>query len=226
MPSPTQLEGQSQGPSSPAPVSSEWSRPYGSKGKKRHRSEQDADSHQQISSPKLEDSSTKSQKYERGVDGVDVSTLPDTKGGLDSLSRVDELVYFMQQLQNDCSNKSSDEITKQINIAGLIAATDQGDCLKHFIAVGGLRYLNDWVQEACKGKVSDSENKKEEFICASLNALEKLPIDQEALKGSSIGKSVKQLCNHKNIEIQRKAMNVVDIWKKTRRCGNGNVGRT
>lgn len=213
MPSPTQLEGQSQGPSSPSPVSSEWSRPYGSKGKKRHRSEQDSDSHQQISSPKLEDSSSKSQKNERSVEGVDVSTLPDTKGGLDSLSRVDQLVSFMQQVQNDCSNKS-DEITKRINIAGLIAATEQGDCLKHFIDVGGLRSLNDWIQEACKGKVSDSENKKEELICASLNVLEKLPMDQEALKGSSIGKSVKQLCNHKNIEIQRKARNVVDIWKK------------
>lgn len=123
MPSPTQLEGQSQGPSSPSPVSSEWSRPYGSKGKKRHRSEQDSDSHQQISSPKLEDNSSKSQKNERSVEGVDVSTLPDTKGGLDSLSRVDQLVSFMQQVQNDCSNKS-DEITKRINIAGLIAATE------------------------------------------------------------------------------------------------------
>jgi len=214
MPSPTQFEGQSQGPSSPAPLSSEWSRPYCSKGKKRHWSDQDADSHQQISSPKLEDSSTKAQKNEHSIELVDVSTLSDTKGGLDSLSRVDQLVSFMQQLQNDCINKSPDEITKRINIAGMIAATEQGNCLKHFIDVGGLRSLDDWVQEACKGKVSDSENMKEEFISALLNALEKLPIDEEALKGYSIGKSVKQLCNHKTIEIQRKARDLVDIWKK------------
>lgn len=214
MPLPTQLEGQSQGPSSPAPVSSEWSRPYGSKGKKRHRSEQDADSHQQMSSPKLEDGSIKAQKNEHSIEFVDVSTLPDTKGGLNSLYRVDQLVSFMEQVQNGYSNKSPDEITKKTNIAGLITATEQGDCLKHFIDVGGLRSLDDWFQEACKGNVSDSENIKEESISALLNALEKLPIDQEDLKGCSIRKSVQQLCNHKNIEIQRKSRNLVDTWKK------------
>ncbi|KAH9317742.1 hypothetical protein KI387_019511 [Taxus chinensis] len=210
MPSSTQSGGQSQGPSSPAPVSPESSHQSCSKGKKWTWSEQDSASHHQISSPKLENSSAKPQTHENSTKLEDVSGIIETKGGMDNHSGVEQLVFHMQQH----TNKFPGEIRQRIKIAGVIAATEQGNCLSHFICKGGLSYLDEWLQDACKGKVVESDNVKEEFIIVLINALEILPINREALKACNIRKSVKHLYNHKNSEIQRKAKNLVHKWKK------------
>ena len=47
-----------------------------------------------------------------------------------------------------------------------------------------------------------------------LHALGKLPVDIDALKTCNVGKSVNHLRNHKNTDIQKKARNLVDTWKK------------
>lgn len=207
MPPPTQSEGQSQGPSSPAPVSTELSHQSCGKGKKRTWLEQDSGSYHQISSSKLANNSAKSQKCEHSTKLEDACSVILIKGGMDSQSKVEQLVLLMQQHMN-----KSPELIKKIT--GVLAATEEGNCLNHFVHMGGLSSLNEWLQDACKGKVVESDNLKEEFIIELLNALEILPINSEALKACNIRKSVKHLYNHKNSEIQGKAKNVVHIWKK------------
>ncbi|URD87955.1 BAH domain, partial [Musa troglodytarum] len=45
-------------------------------------------------------------------------------------------------------------------------------------------------------------------------ALDKLPVNLNALQTCNIGKSVNNLRTHKNLEIQKKARSLVDTWKK------------
>ncbi|KAL3571065.1 hypothetical protein D5086_028314 [Populus alba] len=56
-----------------------------------------------------------------------------------------------------------------------------------------------------------SEPIKRELL---LHALDKLPINLHALQMCNIGKSVNHLRTHKNLEIQKKARSLVDMWKK------------
>eukprot|EP01018_Ginkgo_biloba_P012058 Gb_05084 [translate_table: standard] len=216
MPSSTQSGGRSQLPSSSALFSSESVHLSSTKGKKREWAEQNAGNHhhQQISSSNLEDNHTKSQKREHSMKLVDVSTLTDGKGGLASLSNVEQLVFLMRIEWNDGLKKSTDVIRQWKTVAGVIAATEQGECLNHFIHLGGLNLLEEWLQEAQKGKIGESDKVAEEFISTLLNALESLPIDLEDLQACRIRKSVKPLRNHKNSDIQRKAVNLINIWKK------------
>ncbi|KAJ8500788.1 hypothetical protein OPV22_011340 [Ensete ventricosum] len=104
--------------------------------------------------------------------------------------------------------------------AYVIAATDKNDCLGRFVQLKGVPVLDDWLQEVHKGKTSDGSSPREsdkivdDFLLSLLHALEKLPVNLNALQTCNIGKSVNNLRNHKNLEIQKKARNLVDTWKK------------
>ncbi|THU57674.1 hypothetical protein C4D60_Mb03t06000 [Musa balbisiana] len=201
------------------------------KGKKRLRSDQavehlkgDQDTEtvkrDQVTEPIKREHSTKSD------DGDSVNSISDNmkteiakitdKGGLVSMEGVEKLVDLMHL---DRSEKKID-LACRIMLADVIAATDKNDCLGRFVQLKGVPVLDDWLQEVHKGKTSDGSSPREsdkivdDFLFSLLHALEKLPVNLNALQTCNIGKSVNNLRNHKNLEIQKKARNLVDTWKK------------
>ncbi|RVX08654.1 hypothetical protein CK203_010925 [Vitis vinifera] len=138
------------------------------------------------------------------------------KGGLVDLDGVDRLVQLMQP---DSSEKKID-LASRIMLVDVIAVTERVECLVRFVQHRGLPVLDEWLQEAHKGKIGDGSSPKEndksveEFLLASLRALDKLPVNLHALQTCNVGKSVNHLRSHKNSEIQKKARSLVDTWKR------------
>ncbi|CAA6670064.1 unnamed protein product [Spirodela intermedia] len=145
----------------------------------------------------------------------EITKLAD-KGRLINNDAVEKLVQLMQL------DKGARKIglTDRMLLADVIAATDADDCLSGFVHLRGVPLLDDWLQEAHKGKNDDGSSSKEgsktvdELLLAVLHALDKLPVDLNALQTCNIGKSVNHLRSHKNSEIQKMARNLVDAWKK------------
>ncbi|XP_018686011.2 uncharacterized protein LOC103996233 isoform X3 [Musa acuminata AAA Group] len=138
------------------------------------------------------------------------------KGRLVSSKGVDKLLNLMQLHRSERKIDAS----VRILVADVIAATDRYDCLGRFVQLNGVPILDDWLQEVYKWKTSDGSSPKEcdkaieELILALLRALDKLPVNLNALQSCNIGKSVNHLRNHKNPEIQKKARSLIDTWKK------------
>ncbi|XP_051123118.1 uncharacterized protein LOC127246005 isoform X2 [Andrographis paniculata] len=138
------------------------------------------------------------------------------KGGLVELEGVEKLVQLMQP---DRTEKKLDLGSRSI-LAGVIAATDNVDCLNWFVQLRGLPVLDEWLQDVHKGKIGDgnglkvSDKSVEEFLVVLLRALDKVPVNLQALQTCNIGRSVNHLRSHKNLEIQKKARSLVDTWKK------------
>ncbi|URD87953.1 BAH domain, partial [Musa troglodytarum] len=138
------------------------------------------------------------------------------KGGLISYEGVEKLVNLMQLGRT----KKKVDLAGRIILADVIAATDKYDCLDKFVQLMGVSVLDDWLQEVHKGKPSDgrrhrdSDKVVEDFLLSLLQALDKLPVNLNALQTCNIGKSVNNLRTHKNLEIQKKARSLVDTWKK------------
>lgn len=150
------------------------------------------------------------QKRECLLKGSDFASIIDKDGGLPSLFAVDQLIPMMWQEQSS---------SQRSTLAGVIVATVREDCLQQFVELRGVSVLDDWLQDGHKAKSGDGSPKDadktmDEVIVMILQALERLPINLEALKGCSIGKSVNHLRSHRNVEIQKKARKLVDIWKK------------
>ena len=51
----------------------------------------------------------------------------------------------------------------------------------------------------------DGDKSVDDFLFVLLRALDKLPVNLQALQACNIGKSVNHLRTHKNLEIQKKA---------------------
>ncbi|KAG6476256.1 hypothetical protein ZIOFF_065495 [Zingiber officinale] len=138
------------------------------------------------------------------------------KGGLISTEGVENLVSLMQL---DVTEKKID-LASRIMLADVIAATEKSDFLIKFVQLRGVPVLDDWLQAVHKGKTDsgssphESEKLVEDFLLSLLRALEKLPINLNALQICNIGKSVNNLRSHKNMEIQKRARGLVDTWKK------------
>lgn len=139
-------------------------------------------------------------------------TSVELTNGFASIARVEKLVCLMQQEQ--CYfNKITAEATKcWSTITRILAATENIDCLRQFIKLGGLYYLGEWLQEAHQCNVDADDKPLEEAISMVLSALVKLPIDQEDMKGYGIGNTVKCLCFQRNMEIQEKAKELSKVW--------------
>ncbi|RWW66759.1 hypothetical protein BHE74_00025862, partial [Ensete ventricosum] len=201
------------------------------KGKKRLRSDQAVEhlKGDQDTEPVKRDQVIEPIKREHSAksdDGDFVNSISDSmkteiakvteKGGLVSMEGVEKLVDLMHL---DRSEKKID-LACRIMLADVIAATDKNDCLGRFVQLKGVPVLDDWLQEVHKGKTSDGSSPREsdkivdDFLLSLLHALEKLPVNLNALQTCNIGKSVNNLRNHKNLEIQKKARNLVDTWKK------------
>uniref|UniRef100_A0A1D1ZLJ1 Transcription elongation factor A protein 2 n=1 Tax=Anthurium amnicola TaxID=1678845 RepID=A0A1D1ZLJ1_9ARAE len=138
------------------------------------------------------------------------------KGGLTNNDAVEKLVQLMQL---DRGERKID-LAGRVLLADVITATDRNDCLGRFVHLRGVPLLDDWLQEAHKGKIGDGTSPKEgdksveDLLLALLRALDKLPVNLNALQTCNIGKSVNHLRSHKNSEIQKKARCLVDAWKK------------
>eukprot|EP00250_Pteridium_aquilinum_P000307 c10335_g1_i1 orf=217-3657(+) len=139
-----------------------------------------------------------------------VGKFTDEDGGLANTDAVDQLIIRMKQ----------EQVSSQRSIhASVVVATSKEDCLRKFVQLGGVAILEEWIQDGSKIRSSDAGLKVgdkglDEEMLAILQALEKLPINLEVLKGCSIGKSVKHLRSVRNVEIQKKAKKLVDTWRK------------
>ncbi|BBN08986.1 protein MpBAH1 [Marchantia polymorpha subsp. ruderalis] len=188
--------------------------------KKRERADQTLEPSKRERSLKAEDGESSPLKRERSMKPEEVASITDKDGGLQNPSSVERLVQLMQQDHNDGIRKAADVAARRAMFAGVVAATERDDCLSRFVQLGGLPILDDWLQEAHKGKVGDGGSPKEgdkgveELLLTLLRALDKLPVDLDGLKTCSVGKSVNHLRSHKNPEIQKKARKLVEIWKK------------
>uniref|UniRef100_A0A7N0TYN3 TFIIS N-terminal domain-containing protein n=1 Tax=Kalanchoe fedtschenkoi TaxID=63787 RepID=A0A7N0TYN3_KALFE len=126
---------------------------------------------------------------------------------------------IIQLIHTDKDEKKLDLVSRS-KIAKAIASTSDFRCLSQFVELRGVSILDDWLQEVHKGKTGSGTSLKEgdksveEFISILLNALNKLPVNLHELRTSNIGKSVNMLRSHKNMDIQKKARRLVDLWKK------------
>ncbi|KAF6157325.1 hypothetical protein GIB67_004263 [Kingdonia uniflora] len=178
------------------------------KGKKRDRGDHSSE-------PIKRERPTKVDDGDCGNFKSDIAKIAD-KGGLLDYTGVEKLVELMQP---DKVEKKLD-IACRTMIADVIVATDRYDCLGQFVHLKGLSVLDEWLQEVHKGRIGDGSSPKEsdksvdDFLLASLRALEKLPVNLHALQSCNVGKSVNNLRTHRNVEIQKKARSLVDTWKK------------
>nr|CAD1825305.1 unnamed protein product [Ananas comosus var. bracteatus] len=183
------------------------------KGKKRDRAESGPEPVKRDHSTKPEDVDPSNIKLDNMKAEIGKIT---EKGGLSNVEAVEKLVNLMLL---DRTEKKID-LAGKVMLANVIAATERYDCLGKFVQLMALPVLDDWLQEAHKGKTGDNTSPKEgdkgveELLLALLRALDKLPVNLNALQTSSVGKSVNNLRSHKNLEIQKKARSLVDTWKK------------
>ncbi|XP_055831451.1 uncharacterized protein LOC129900490 [Solanum dulcamara] len=177
------------------------------KGKKRERGEQGSESIKRERSVKSDDSES--------VLKSEISKITE-EGGLVDCEGAAKLVQLMQP---DRMDRKMD-LTSRSMLASVVAATDKFDCLARFVQLKGLPVLDGWLQDVHRGRIVEVSNSKdgdisiEEFLLVLLRALDRLPVNLQALQMCNIGKSVNHLRQHKNMEIQRKARSLVDTWKK------------
>ncbi|CAK9258259.1 unnamed protein product [Sphagnum jensenii] len=199
-----------------------YSLPAAGKGKKRERADQNSDPSKTEHNVKFDDPDTSTLKRERSMKYDKIATILDKDGGLLNVGVVEHLVQLMRNdLLQDGGRKVADVVAHRTMLAGVIAATENSECLNQFVHLGGLCSLDDWLQEAhkCKiggdgGSLKECDKVVEDLLLALLRALDRLPVDLKALKTCYVGKSVNHLRSHKNVDIQKKARKLVDVWKK------------
>ncbi|KAH7301665.1 hypothetical protein KP509_23G037400 [Ceratopteris richardii] len=186
------------------------------RGKKRPQNDQSLESGKCAKLVKMEDSVKRDCPVMKFEDFADIASKCE---GLTSLVFIDQLLHVMHQEQNDYIRNPADIMPRRTVLASIIATTEKNDCLTHFVHLGGLGVLNDWLQEAHKGKLGngipkDGDKDLEVLLLTLIRALGKLPVDLDALRNCIVGKSVNKLRTHRNIEIQKKARELVDAWKE------------
>ncbi|KAJ7557291.1 hypothetical protein O6H91_05G120900 [Diphasiastrum complanatum] len=206
-----------------------------SNGKKRKRVDQNLEPSKRGQMVKPEDSESNINKQDCGMKEEGISAIMDKDGAILNLACVDKLILLMEQELTDGVKTLADLASRRSMLAGVITATDREDCLNRFVQLGGLRVLDEWLQEAHRSKVVDGGSPKdgekffEDLLLILLCALDKLPVDLDALKTCVVGKSVNNLRSHKNFEVQRKARKLVDVWKRRvevemKQSGDSKVG--
>ncbi|KAL8141978.1 hypothetical protein V2J09_015010 [Rumex salicifolius] len=181
------------------------------KSKKRSRSDQTSESKKRENSVKHHGEDSVQLRSDNLLKS-EISKLA-AQGLVDSDS-VDKLLQLMQP---DKSHRKMD-LSFRSMLVGILAATERLDCLNLFVQRRGLPILDEWLKEVHKGKVDstakDGDKQVEDFLLVLLNALDKLPVNLNALQMCNIGKSVNHLRSHKSVEIHKKARSLVDTWKQ------------
>ncbi|KAL8529828.1 hypothetical protein ACS0TY_007039 [Phlomoides rotata] len=199
-------------PASDSGQNSGTSVPSQNRGKKRERKDHSADPiKRDRSSSRTDDGDSVQCKTETNLKN-EIARITE-KGGVVDPEGVEKLVQLMQL------DRKNDLLSRTM-LASVMASTDKIDCLNRFVQLRGLSILDEWLQDVHKGKIGDGSNIKsgdksvEEFLLVLLRALDKLPVNLQALQMCNIGKSVNHLRSHKNSEIHKKARTLVDTWKK------------
>lgn len=135
----------------------------------------------------------------------DFFTLAEMKDGLAATDRVRELMAAIQKEKNSAVKNAGDTTRQRSIVASVLAATVNMPILNHFIELGGLHFLDEWLQEAQQYSDNTSEKSVEEYTCELLSALEKLPVDKGAPAFSGIMLCVKNLAGHKCSSVQERA---------------------
>lgn len=181
------------------------------KGKKRERGDQGSDPVKRERTTKIDDGDSGHCKQESTLKS-EIAKITE-RGWLVDSEGVEKLVQLIR-------NEKKIDVAGRSMLASVLAATDKFDCLSRFVQLRGLPVFDEWLQEVHKGKIGDGGGSKdgdkcvEEFLLVLLRALDKLPVNLNALQTCNIGKSVNHLRTHKNLEIQKKARSLVDTWKK------------
>ncbi|KAH1201645.1 hypothetical protein GmHk_17G048295 [Glycine max] len=184
------------------------------KGRKRERVDKGQESVKRDRSTKIDDGDSGHFKQD-SILKTEIAKVTE-KGGLIDTEGVEKLV----QLMVPDGNEKKIDLASRSMLAAVIAATDKFDCLSRFVQLKGLPIFDEWLQEAHKGKIGDGlgsrdgDKSVDDFLFVLLRALDKLPVNLQALQACNIGKSVNHLRTHKNLEIQKKARGLVDTWKK------------
>ncbi|KAL5186261.1 hypothetical protein HKD37_05G012155 [Glycine soja] len=184
------------------------------KGRKRERVDQGQESVKRDRSTKNDDGDSGNFKAD-SILKTEIAKVTE-KGGLIDPEGVEKLV----QLMVPDGNEKKIDLASRSMLAAVIAATEKFDCLSRFVQLKGLPVFDEWLQEAHKGKLGegigsrDGDKSVDDFLFVLLRALDKLPVNLQALQACNIGKSVNHLRTHKNLEIQKKARGLVDTWKK------------
>lgn len=157
----------------------------------------------------------------------DFFTLTEMKNGLATLARVEELIAVMQRPVDIVITSIGcigDAARQWLTVAGTLSATDNNDCLHHFVHLNGIYFLNQWLQEAMKCSSDTGDSSVEELMIALLGSLVRLPIDKEKSIASGIHRTVECLLGHKNLDIKDKARELLDQWNPVKiddmRCQN------
>ncbi|XP_077220877.1 uncharacterized protein LOC143854681 [Tasmannia lanceolata] len=146
----------------------------------------------------------------------DFFTLTEMKDGIATLARVEELVAVMRKEKDYVIKNVGDAARQWSSVAGIIAATENKDCLTHFIRLDGLWFVNQWLQKAQKCSDDTDDSFVEESINALLGTLEKLPVDYEQSNAAGIRATVKHLLAHKSLKVQERARTLYDDWNQGR----------
>lgn len=135
------------------------------------------------------------------------------------LTEVKGVEKFVELMHTDGRDEKLD-LGSRTMLAGVIAATDNFECIKWFLHCRGLTVLDEWLQDFHRGEIVDGNGLQEsdksvvEFLLVLLQALDKVPVNLLALRMCSIGRSVNRLRSHKIVEIQKRARSLVDKWKR------------
>lgn len=135
------------------------------------------------------------------------------KNGITTLARIEELISTIREQKNGLSNH--DAVKHWSTIAIHLAATENKDCLNHFVHLGGVIFLSEWLQEAQKESSDASEGSVtsvEECVCLLLDALKKISLSKDKALHSGIDFTVKQLFCHSNKNIIEKAKILLTDW--------------
>ncbi|RIA04341.1 hypothetical protein BRARA_K01429, partial [Brassica rapa] len=184
------------------------------KGRKRERGDQGSESVKRERPSRIDDGGSGFVRTESSLKS-EIAKITE-RGRLVDSEGVEKLVQLMLPEKNE---KKTDLIGRSI-LASAVAATDKFDCLSRFVQLRGLSVFDEWLQEVHRRKIGDGSSPKEndrsvdEFLLILLRALDKLPVNLNALQTCNIGKSVNRLRSHKNSEIGKKARSLVDTWKK------------
>ncbi|XP_068640337.1 uncharacterized protein [Aristolochia californica] len=142
----------------------------------------------------------------------DFFTLTEIKGGLTTLARVEELISVMQKENGNAIKNIGDAARQWSTVAGVLAATENKNCLNHFIQLDGLQFLSLWLQETQKCSDDSNKNFVEESIDAVLGVLEKLPVDSKRINVSGVRVTVEHLIGCADFKVQERAKALCDSW--------------
>uniref|UniRef100_A0A0A9CNM9 TFIIS N-terminal domain-containing protein n=1 Tax=Arundo donax TaxID=35708 RepID=A0A0A9CNM9_ARUDO len=148
----------------------------------------------------------------------DFFTLTEMKDGMSTVTRIGELVSEIQKLKNDAGLHTADMIRQRSTTANTLASTKNEECLRHFVQLNGVGFLNNWLQDA-QNCGDDVRNSAEDLIIAILTALECFPIDNEQSISSGAMSTVHQLIAHRNANINQKARALSQKWSNVPKYG-------